>query len=66
MRRIWIAAATVALLGFGAAVVTASESGTDANTTSTATTTTTDTTPTTDDRGEAEEGGAEARRAEAR
>ena len=61
MRRIWIAAATVALLGFGAAVVTASESGTDSNTTSTATTTTTETTPTTtrDDRGQASEGEAQ-------
>ena len=64
MRRIWIAAATVALLGFGAAVVTASESGSDSGTTSTATTTTTETTTDHhDDRGEAE--GAEARGAEA-
>ena len=48
MKRIWIAAATVALLGFGAAVVTASEGGSGgATTTATATTNETQTTTTT-------------------
>jgi len=42
MKRIWIAAATVALLGFGAAVVTASEGGSGGATTA-ATGTTTET-----------------------
>ena len=53
MKRIWIAAATVALLGFGAAVVTASEGGSGgATTAATATTneTQTTTTTTTEDR----------------
>ena len=54
MRRIWIAAATVALLGFGAAVVTASEGGSGGRATPTAATTTemqtTTTTSTTEDR----------------